>query len=129
MCFLVFLVLLNLLHSEANTTDISGHLFTHSLGVSSGLNKGSQFCGQIHLYEGSTMVSRDEVTVPYCLFVSLCFTWQQYLIAYKYLNTHSNLRFLNMNHEKNKLYQTAALRPLLATPMFSSAEAFLSHKH
>lgn len=25
---------------------------------------------------------------------------------------------LNMNHEKNKLYQTAALQPLITTPVF-----------
>lgn len=36
---------------------------------------------------------------------------------------------LNMKHEKNKLYQKGALKPLIATPMFASAEAFLSHKH
>lgn len=75
------------------------------------------------------MVSRDEGTVLYSLFVSSYFTWQQYLIAYKHLNTHSNLGFLNRNQEKNKLYQTAALHPPITTPMFSSAEAFLSHKH
>lgn len=36
---------------------------------------------------------------------------------------------LNMNHEKNKLYQKAALQSLITTPMFSSAKAFLSHKY
>lgn len=34
-----------------------------------------------------------------------------------------------MNHEKNKVYQKAALQPLITTPMFGSAKAFLSHKH
>lgn len=34
---------------------------------------------------------------------------------------------LNMNHEKNKLNEKSALQPLITTPMFGSAEAFLSH--
>jgi len=39
MCFLVFLVLLNLLHSEPDTIEINEHLFTDFLRVNGSLIK------------------------------------------------------------------------------------------
>lgn len=77
-CFLTFLVLLNLLHSEPNTFDINGHLFTDFLRVNGSLIKIKFLISvvKLYLYKGSPIVSRDEVTVQYFWFVSLCFTWQ-----------------------------------------------------
>lgn len=74
-------------------------------------------------------MSRDEVTVQYFLLACVSLGNSMCLTAYNYLNACPNMGVLNTNHEKNKLYQKTSLQPLITTPMLSSAEAFLSHKH
>lgn len=110
----------------------NGHCFTDFLRVNSSLIKIKFLVSVVKYIFIRVVLHCQKMKWLYsisCLLVCVSLGNSICLIAYKYLNACPNMGVLNMNHEKNKLYQKAALQPLITTSVFASAGAFLSHKH